>query len=152
MRVADDPGTVNHDDDRMRFDAILLSQSQPIMRGIIGAYHGQTTSKSLCQPINDRHCSRSRNSAIRYRQTTMPGPHQGGGRSNTTTHQESHCQASKYAPSLHDDVPSAAKNTAHDQLIAQCAIIITNEQPFTLGVWPSRPARHAKANQPHEHH
>jgi hypothetical protein len=45
-------------------DPVLLSQLQPIRSGIIGTYDGQASLELLSQPINDRRCLRSGDSAV----------------------------------------------------------------------------------------
>ena len=79
--------TVYHEDDGVGFDPVLLSQLQPIRSGIIGTHDGQAAGELLSQPINDRRCLRSRDSAVGIdKQKRRAG--QGGWGGDATTHQE----------------------------------------------------------------
>ena len=79
--------TVYHDDNGVGFDPVLLRQSQSLGSGIIGTHDGQASLELFGQPINDRRCLRSRNSAVgidkQKRRTS-----QRRRSSDTTTHQK----------------------------------------------------------------
>jgi len=79
--------TVYHDDDGVGFDGVLLRQLQSLGSGIIGTHDGQASLELFGQPINDRRCLRSRNSAVGVnKQKRRAGQGWWGG--NTTPHQE----------------------------------------------------------------
>jgi hypothetical protein len=68
-------------------DPVLLSQLQPIRSGIIGTHDGQASLELLSQPINDRRCLRSGDSAVGIdNQKRRASQRRWGG--DATTHQE----------------------------------------------------------------
>ena len=79
--------TIYHEDDGVGFDPVLLSQLQSIRSGIIGTYNGQAAGELLSQPINDRRCLRSGDSAVGIDKQKRRAS-QRGWRKHTTAHQE----------------------------------------------------------------
>ena len=79
--------TIYHEDDGVGLDPVLLSQLQSIRSGIIGTYDGQAASELLSQPINDRRCLRSGDSAVGIDKQKRRAS-QRGWRKHATAHQE----------------------------------------------------------------
>ena len=79
--------TIYHEDDGVGFDPVLLSQLQSIRSGIIGTYNGQAAGELLSQPINDRRCLRSGDSAVGIDKQKRRAS-QRGWRKHATAHQE----------------------------------------------------------------
>jgi len=79
--------TVYHDDDGVGFNPVLLRQLQSLGSGIIGTYDSQASLELLSQPINDRRCLRSGDSAVGIdKQKRRAGQRRRS--SDTTAHQK----------------------------------------------------------------
>jgi hypothetical protein len=69
------------------FNPVLLSQLQSLGSGIIGTYDSQASLELLSQPINDRRCLRSGDSAVGIdKQKRRAGQRRRS--SDTTAHQK----------------------------------------------------------------
>jgi hypothetical protein len=79
--------TVYHDDNGMGFNPVLLRHLQSRGGSIIGTYDSQASLELLSQPINDRRCLRSGDSAVGIdKQKRRAGQRRRS--SDTTTHQK----------------------------------------------------------------
>ena len=79
--------TVYHDDNGVGFNPVLLRQLQSLGGSIIGTYDSQASLELLSQPINDRRCLRSGDSAVGIDNQKRRASQCGWG-GDTTTHQE----------------------------------------------------------------